>query len=61
MVVGGAMFGETEFKYRRIKWTPLTMPVSLARGTIRSPDFRVTRGETYYVESALPQEGSNDG
>lgn len=56
-MAGMAMYGKTELHYRRIDWMPLSIPISLVQGTIRSPEFRATRGEPYWVEVAL-QEGS---
>lgn len=51
------MYGETEFKYRRIEWMPASIPISLVPGTVRSPEFRATRDEPYWVEVAV-QEGT---
>jgi hypothetical protein len=50
VIAGAAIYGDTYYDLGRLNWTPLSVPVSLAPGKIRTSEFRLVHNIPYDVE-----------
>jgi hypothetical protein len=62
VVIGVAWYGGWSYWWSTRIWTPLDIPVSLARGSFRTPEFRINVTGTYLFEIEVrPEFGVESG
>lgn len=49
IIAGTWVYGHSEFRESHTNWTPVTLPLSLVPGTIRTPEFVTDRDDVYEI------------